>query len=122
MDGAVLTGKGMIRVLTAKDPQEFGVELLITEAKGTLATWNLAKEALNKWNDDPEALAELAAVLYSAMIRTSLQGRRDFQENYSELLNDAIRRAGEHLSPSFHERFGERFTHCCDEVEKDYSQ
>lgn len=55
-----------------------------------MAIWNLAKEALNKWNDDPEALAELAAVLYSAMIRTSLQGRRDFQEDYSELLTGTV--------------------------------
>ena len=110
----------MIRMLTARTPQEFGVELLMMEAKGRLATWNLAKEALNKWNDDPEAVAELASVLVSAMIRTSLQGRRDFQGDYSELLNDAVRRAGEHLSPSFRERFGEKFTNCCDEVEKEY--
>ena len=110
----------MNRMLTAHTPQEFGVELLMMEAKGRLAIWNLTKEALYKWNDDPEALAELAAVLVSAMIRTSLQGRRDFQGDYSELLNEAVRRACEHLSPSFHERFGDKFTRCCDEVEKEY--
>lgn len=107
-------------MLTAQIPQEFGVELLMMETKGRLATWNLAKEALNIWDDDPEVLGELAAVLLAAMIRTTLQGRRDFQGDYSELLNEAVRRAGEHLSPSFHERFGERFIHCCDKVEKEY--
>ena len=107
-------------MLTARTPQEFSVELLMTEVKGRESLWALVKEALGKWWNDPEALAEIAAVLNSAVIRVTEQGNMDLQQEYLSMLGETMQMANEHFRPDFQDYFGLRFIEYCDELENEF--
>lgn len=109
-------------MLTARTPQEFSVELLMAEPKGRDSLWALTKEALDKWWNDPEALAEVAAVLNSAVIRVTEQGNLDLQREYLNMLGEVMQMVKEHFRPDFQDYFGLRFIEYCDELENDFTE
>lgn len=109
-------------MLTARTPQELSVELLMTEVKGRESLWVLTKKALDKWWNDPEALAEVAAVLNSAVIRVTEQGNMDLQQEYLSMLGEVMQMVKEHFRPDFQDYFGSRFIEYCDELENNFTE
>ena len=103
-------------MLTAKNPQEFSVELLMTESEGRLALWQLTEEAIGKWKDNPEFMAELYVELFWVMIGAYERGDPELQREYSNMM-DSVHEKAKEYKPAAYDRFSDRLVLYGAEVE-----
>ena len=96
-------------LLTAQTPQEFIFELFMTEPEGRAALWNLTNEAIGKWKDDPECLAEVAIELMWVFVRETERREPKQQMDYLMMFQDVQEKAKDFFRPAEYERFSQRF-------------
>ena len=87
--------------------QDFHLELLEAGLEGTDAVWCLFDQAMEKWKDEPEKLAELAVEMLhcAVVIADNPQGE---SVPYGLLFAEANRYANRHYSPLLMNRYHNR--------------